>query len=75
MTTTMDQMVIELRQELFTSGSSCCTSPDCSSSTGKIVDHSPSSERYCESHRCERSWTSEGILWQGRGFPTDVKED
>ena len=76
MTTEMEQMVIQLQQELFTLKAQVAARvPACSSSTGKIVDHSPSSQRYSESLRCERSWTSEGILWQGRGFPTVVEED
>ena len=51
MTTTMEQMVIQLQQELSTlHSSSCCTSPDCIGSTGKIADHSPSTERHSESH-------------------------
>ena len=64
MTITMEQMVIQLQQELSTlHSSSCCTSPDCIGSTGKIADHSPSSERYSESHRCEWPGTPHILRW------------
>ena len=36
---------------------------------------SSSSEGYSESHRRERPWSSEGLLWQRGGFSTVVEED
>ena len=67
MTATMEQMVIQLQQELFTLKAQA--GPDCSSSTGgQQSDHSPSSERCSESPQYERPGTSEGILCKEKDF-------
>ena len=76
MTTTMEQQEIQLQQELFTLKAQDAARVQITAAvqarlltTAQVRKGTPSL------HRCERSWTSEGILLQGRGFPTVVDED
>ena len=74
--TTMEQAVSQLPQELLTIRAQIASRVQIASAVqARLVTTGPSSERCSESHRCERSGASEGILRQGRGFPTVVEKD
>ena len=77
MSMTMEQVVSQLQQEFVhaESSSGCRIWIRRRSASDQQSRDSSSSERHSESHRCERPWSSEGILWQRGGFSTVVEED
>ena len=64
MTTTMEQVVSQLRQELFNLRAQVTARSGLAEAVQAInnLATAPSSERHSGSHRCERPWLSEGIL-------------
>ena len=75
--TAMEHAVSQIQQELLTIRAQIASRVQMSEAAREIDNFadSPSSERRSESHWREWLWSSEGILWQGRGFPTVGEED
>ena len=66
---TMEQVVTQLQQELFTLRAQVAAESGLADAVRALnISHSSSSERHPESHRCERPWLLEGVLWQKGGF-------
>ena len=72
---TMEQVVTQLQQELFTLRAQVAAESGLAVAVRTINNLSSSSERHSESHRCERPWSSERMLWQRGGFSTVVELD
>ena len=74
---TMEQVVAQLHQELVTLRAQVAAESGLAerSASDQQSRDTSSSERHSESHRCERPWSLEGILWQRRGLSTVVEED
>ena len=61
--TTMDQVVIQLQQELFTFKAKVAARVQIAAAMqARFVGHNPSSTRCSQSHRCEWPGTPKGIL-------------
>ena len=65
MSMTMEQVVTQLQQELFTLRSQVAAESGLADAVRAIKNLATAQVRKdtSESHRCERSWTSEGIHW------------
>ena len=67
MSTTMEQLITQLQQELFALRAQVITRSGLAEAVQAI-------KILATAHVRKDTWTSEGILWQGRGFPTVVEE-
>ena len=67
MSMTMEQVVTQLQQELFTLRALVAAESGLADAVQAI--NSSSSEGHPESHRCKRSGASEGVHWPWGGFP------
>ena len=76
MSMTMEQIVTQLHQELFTLRAQFAAESGLADAVRAINNLATAHvrKRHSESHRCERPWSSEGILWHRRGFSTVVEE-
>ena len=65
MSMTMEQVVTQLQQELFTLRAQVAAESGLADAVRaiNILADSSSSERYSESHRCERPRMFEGVHW------------
>ena len=73
MSMTMEQVVTQLQQELFTLGAQVAAESGLADAVRAI--NKSRQLKFGKTHRCERPWSSEGLHWLRGGFPTVVDED
>ena len=77
MTTTTEQVVTQLQQELFSRRAQVTAQSGLAEAVRAINNLATTHVRKDTPTLIDVTgpWSSEGILWQGRGFPTVVEED